>query len=143
MSYRRLRCLVPCALLILIPLSPQAYGSVSINSIEFDNPSLLDLRGNELESAQLGQQVQLSITAHNNEPFGTTYLMVTEVRDQDGITVYLALQNRYLNPLSDYKMASSWTPTEAGIHEVRVFALVSLGEPEILSPVYESRFTIK
>lgn len=132
-----------CALFIFILVSQQAYGSVSINSIEFDDPSLLDIQGNTLETARMGQQVQLSITVHNNEPFGTPYLMVTEVRDQDDITVYLALQNSYLNPLSDYNMASSWIPTETGIYEVRVFALVSLGNPGTLSPVYDSRFTVE
>lgn len=128
---------------MLMLLSQQAHGSIAITSIEFDDPSLLDIQGNPLETASAGQQVLIGVSARNNHNFGQPYLLMTEVRDQNDITVYLALQNSYIDALGDYKMAASWIPTEAGTYTVSVFALVSLEEPQILSPVYDSRFTIE
>ena len=91
----------------------------------------------------MGQQSVIRITARSNAPTEQPYVNIVEVRNGIGITVYLAWQGGTAAPDSDFIMEFSWTPhaecsfpNEAcSNYEIRTFAISSIINPRVLSPV--------
>jgi hypothetical protein len=105
-------------------------------------PSLKDVSGEDITEVTVGQQVVLSTTIQNNANEEVPFVALVEVRDSDGITIFLAWQTGTLNANSDADIGLSWTPEEAGDYTVRTFVISDLASPEILSPVAESEITV-
>jgi hypothetical protein len=120
----------------------QVGGLTGPETTEPSPPSLKDISGNEIDEVGVGQQVVLSTTIQNNNDEPQPFVALIEVRDSDGITVFLAWQTGTLNANGEAEVGLSWTPEEAGDYTVRTFVISELAAPDILSPVAESETTV-
>jgi hypothetical protein len=105
-------------------------------------PRLIDLGGLALSSAPAGQQVVVAINLDNDNAKDVPFVGIIEVRDEDGITTMLRWQTGVLGPNSGLDVAASWVPETPGNYEVRSFVVSNLSNPQILSEVVASMFTI-
>jgi N-acetylneuraminic acid mutarotase len=92
--------------------------------------------GNTLSQAEVGRTVLLSATVANNNITEIQYTSIFEVRDENGVTLYLQWRNGTL-PSGDYTTVVdiSWVPEEIGSYEVRTFLISGFESPQILSPI--------
>jgi hypothetical protein len=65
-----------------------------------------------------------------------------EVRDSDGVTIFLAWQIGQLAGGDRTQVGLSWTPEDQGDYTVRTFVISDLNDPDILSEVSESDVTV-
>ena len=114
----------------------------SINATTPSQPALKDITGSTINEVTTGQQVVLSTDIKNNNNVSQPFAAIVEVRDADGITVYLQWQTGTLNPSSTANVGLSWTPENAGTYSVRTFVISNLANPAVLSPVAESTITV-
>ncbi|MEW6604170.1 MAG: hypothetical protein AB1351_05720 [Thermoproteota archaeon] len=98
-------------------------------------PVLKDMSGNELSAARVGQLTMISTTAVNSHIYDLPFVAIIEVRDEDGVTVYLEWQKGTLDPNSRAEIGISWIPERAGEYEIRTFLVSHLAEPQILTMV--------
>jgi hypothetical protein len=88
------------------------------------------------DKVSLGQQVMISTEFKNPWDWkDQPVVVIIEVRDSDGITVFFGLQSRVLKPDCGAGFGVSWLASEQGNFQVRSFALNSLEIPSLLSPV--------
>jgi hypothetical protein len=93
------------------------------------------ISGDTLVIVTQSTQVILSTTVKNTLTVAQPFVTVVEVRDEDGITVFLAWQTGILNANGETEVGLSWTPEEPGDYEVRVLTLSSITSPQILSEI--------
>lgn len=105
-------------------------------------PALKDAQGNAVSQVLAGQQVVLSTTVKNNEAGATSYAAIVEVRDSNGITVYLNWQTGTLQANGETGIGLSWTPDAPGTYTARVFVLSDLTNPRILSETVTSNINV-
>lgn len=102
----------------------------------------------ELYESRSGQQVVIEHTLTNNslQPFGKPVIAITEVRDNDGFTLFLAFQSLDLAPSETGSIGTSWlVPSDAqsgDVYKVRFFVVTSLSVPEGLTPVFAGEIKI-
>ena len=89
----------------------------------------------------VGQQLVIATTARNDGDKDQEFVPLLEVRDSDGITEYLAWLSGTVKAGGQTEVGIMWTPTNAGEHELRTFAVTGLDEPRILSYVASSQTT--
>lgn len=102
-----------------------------------DEPSVYSMSGEKLKKIQVGQTGAITITVHNPEDRPLEALLLLEVRDGNGITMFLASQRTTIPGIRDYTMHTSWTPdrlcwvSSAGCENylIRTFALSLTEEP--------------
>jgi len=130
-----------------------AYGDTTVSgcpeSEEHDDdhvttapPSAIDITGNHIDVPMVGQQLILSTDVSNNLPQVQPFVTIVEVRDSDGITVFLAFQIGTLNPLGVANVGVSWTPDVEDTYTARTFTVSNLQNPSILSKLAESTITV-
>jgi hypothetical protein len=69
---------------------------------------------------------------------------IIEVRDRNGVTVFLALRSGTLEPSGSTDIGVLWRPDAAGVFELRTFVITSIGEEaELISLVAVSHTTIR
>jgi hypothetical protein len=89
--------------------------------------------GVELAEIKAGQQIVIEHALKNVElePFDKPVIAITEVRDDDGVTNYLAFQTLSLEPGESGGIGVSWlVPDNAqtnDAYQIRFFVLSSLG----------------
>ncbi len=105
-------------------------------------PELRDAQNRPVTQVLAGQQVVLSTTVKNNEAASTPYAAIVEVRDSNGITVYLNWQTGTLAADGSTGIGLSWTPDQPGTYTARVFVLSNLTTPQILSDTVTSTITV-
>jgi len=105
-------------------------------------PSIKDLKGSKLDNVSVGQQVILSTTIANNLDKDQQFAAIIEVRDSSGITVFLAWQTGILNSEDETEVGLSWIPSSAGQFTARTFIISGLDNPQILSGVQKSEFSV-
>lgn len=105
-------------------------------------PVLKDVSGKILTEVTAGSQVVLSTDITNNNDAPQPFAAIVEVRDADGITIYLQWQTGTLNANGTSGIGLSWTPDMPGTYTVRTFVLSSIANPQVLSPVAESTYTV-
>jgi hypothetical protein len=79
---------------------------------------------------------------HNNNDAAQPFVAIVEVRDSNGVTVYLAWQTGMLNAGGQSEVGLSWTPDSSGQYTCRTFILSSLSTPTVLSTVKESNISV-
>lgn len=109
-------------------------------------PSFQDLQEEEIQQTEPGRPVMLHFDVHNNRADTRSGIVVFEVRDSDGFTVYIGWQTITVRPNGDYTMTAywipySWTPSESGEYVIRTFALRGLEGENVgsLSSIFESK----
>jgi hypothetical protein len=105
-------------------------------------PELHDVSGNKLTEVSAGQQVVLTTNVLNKSTSPTPFVALIEVRDDNGVTVYLAWQTGSLNPNGQAQVGLSWTPDVSGNYQVRTFVISDLAHPQVLSEVATSNITV-
>jgi hypothetical protein len=105
-------------------------------------PQVKDITGEDLDEIRAGQQVVLTTTVTNNLDEDLPFVALIEVRDSNGVTMYLAWQTGTLGPNGEIEVGLSFVPDEPGTYAIRTFVISDLSNPEILSIVEESEFTV-
>jgi hypothetical protein len=82
-----------------------------------------------------GGQLGLSTVIENNADIEQSFVALIEVRNESGITVYLAWQSGSLEPSDSTQIEVSWTPEFGGEYEIRTFAINGFAEGNVLSQV--------
>lgn len=84
---------------------------------------------------RVGQEVMVKVLFANNSVNDQHFTAIMEIRNPEGVTIQLESQEGVLPYMIAEGIATSWVPDMPGDYTVRMFALKSLDEPEILSPV--------
>jgi hypothetical protein len=102
-----------------------------------------DLDGKDSVNIRIGQQVILSTTWMNQwETRDRSFVGIFEIRNDQGVTSYLAFQSGFLRPECSTEMGISWLPEEEGHYQVRIFAVTSFDYPLILSTLQTSELSV-
>lgn len=86
-----------------------------------------------VDNVSSNRMVLVSTIVTNNYDKIQPFIAVVEIRDTDGTTLYLQLQKGVLYPLGEVEVAISWIPEQAGMYQIRTFAIDELEDPEPLS----------
>ncbi len=105
-------------------------------------PAVKSVSGQPVTQVLAGSQVVLSTTIKNNLDSSRTYAAIVEVRDSNGITVFLNWQEGTLQANSETGVGLSWTPDQPGTYTTRVFVLSGLTNPQVLSQTVTSTITV-
>ncbi|MEM3161226.1 MAG: hypothetical protein QXJ74_10640, partial [Nitrososphaera sp.] len=125
--------------LLEVPIAPDGATSTTPST-----PQPEDATGNILDEIPVGTQVIISSTITNNANVAQPFAAVAEVRDADGITVFLTWQTGVLPANGHTDVGLSWTPAAPGDYTVKVFVIDSIAStsPTVLSPIAQSTFTV-
>jgi len=105
-------------------------------------PELKDTQGKNVGSASTDQLVIISTTIFENRDAELVYAVIVEVRDKDGVTVYLEFQTGTLDKGDSSEIGISWRPNDVGSYELRAFAITNFTSPEILTGVAISQVSV-
>lgn len=91
----------------------------------------------------IGDSITVSTTITNNNDNPQPFVAIIEVRDRNGVTVFLALRSGTLEPSGSTDIGVLWRPDATGVFELRTFAITSVGDAaELISLVAVSHTTI-
>jgi hypothetical protein len=90
-----------------------------------------------------GKQTMLSLVITNDADHMQQFVELVEVRDTDGVTIFLAWQSGTLGSNSHTQIGISWIPERPGDYAARTFAISNFDNPQVLSQVSESNFSIE
>lgn len=125
------------AIMTMVP----AYAS-SRSSIEMSYLVLQSPLGNAKELVA-GHQLVIFENVTKTDNNVKSFVLIVEVRDPDGITIFLGWQTLALGSIGDGgAVGMSWIPEHAGTYSVRTFALTDIRNPEVLSTVVSSEYQI-
>jgi len=117
-------------------------GASGVGTTAVTAPELQDVTGQEIDEVSAGQQVVLATSVRNNNDAPQPFVALIEVRDDTGVTVFLAWQTGTLPASGQTQVGLSWTPDTSGDYEIRTFVISDLNNPQVLSPVSESNITV-
>jgi N-acetylneuraminic acid mutarotase len=128
---------------------PHAQASSGGSSQPFLTAATTDLvvkdadNGAPLSQANVGMTVVLSATVANNNVTEIQFTSIFEIRDEDGVTIYLRTKDGVLDA-GDYttNVDLFWRPEQVGRYEIRTFLISNFENPIILSSISGADFTI-
>lgn len=107
-------------------------------------PTLYNMAGQAIDSIQVGQQGLLEVSVRNLDPVRErAFVIIVEIREESGVTNYLAYQSNTIAGNASYTMGVSWRPDtvcnypNCNNYVLRSFAISNLANPEVLSVVVE------
>jgi hypothetical protein len=116
---------------------------LATENTEAEAPVTKDFEGNMLENVTVGQQLWLTTEIENNLEVDKAFVVLLEVRDPDGVTIFLQWQTAIVGPNGTVEVALPWIPSASGIYDIRTFVLSGLtNSPEMLSVVKQSQITV-
>lgn len=121
-------------------------SAMSPHQVVILSPPVLELPHPQGSSAiSSGQQVVITINVtHNFGDKDEDLIVLIEVRDEDGVTEYLAWQSGQVQVGDRMEIGVSWIPTHGGFYELRTFAITNDWEnPQVLSVVVTSKVEIR
>lgn len=102
-----------------------------------------DVNGNIIKQAAAGSQVSVQVIINNGcDIVDYPATIALEVRDSEGLTKYLALQQIALEPGHQPRVGFSWTPDKPGDYDVRVFTITSINSTGTLNPVMMHKISV-
>jgi hypothetical protein len=125
---------------LVVPVGVNAGGDVTATTPS--NPVLKDFSNKVITEVTANQQVVLSTDISNNQDTVRPFAAIVEVRDANGITVYLQWQTGTLNAHGSTNVGLSWTPDAPGTYTVRTFVVNSIANAAALSPIASSTITV-
>jgi hypothetical protein len=134
--------------MILVATPLAAHQSV-ILLITQTPPFFVSLNGDRITTVNVGQQIMVSTSfAYPYQEGGdqksqVPFVGFIEVRNENGVTQSLSYQSTVIDLRSNLTMGASWVPEESATHVARVFAVRSLANAEVLTPVDESYIDVK
>jgi hypothetical protein len=123
-------------------ISLRGFGDSS-GLVTLFSPIAMDSNLNELDTAPVGQQLILSTMLANTKDIESEYVLLTEVRNETGVTVFLDSRWGKLLSGRDTEIRHIWTPAELGTFELRSFLMSADCFPEILTPVNIGKVVVK
>lgn len=108
---------------------------VSGMSIVIPPAIITDNEGNSLEVITVGKQVTISRSFSTIIESPKQFLALFEIRDSDGVSVYIAWHTGIANPKDNIVVGISWMPEEVGDYDIRTFLISNWTNPEVLSVV--------
>lgn len=98
-------------------------------------PELKDLRTNPASDFRSPYRM-ITTEITNNEDYDIPLVVFLEIRDTNGLTLYLVYHILEVNASGRSEVGSSWQlPQEQGDYELRTFAISNFTKPEILTGV--------
>lgn len=106
-------------------------------------PDVYDIGGKKLsETVVLGRQLLLSANFTNDSSQPKPSVAIFEVKDSEGVVVYLAWQDSEIPPSSSKLVGVSWLPASTGMYEIEIFHLPNLINPGIIYGFGDAQVTI-
>jgi hypothetical protein len=105
-------------------------------------PALANVDGSSVAEVTEGQQVVITSNVKNNDEQPRPATVIVEVRNEDGITVYLQWQTATIAANGEIQVGLSWIPENSGDYTIRTFVISDLTNPMILSEVVTSEVTV-
>ena len=109
------------------PTEP-AEEKVSLSRLTF-----VDQTGGRLRDITVGQQVMIQARLSSNIETTEEIAYISQVKDEEGITVALSWITGTLAPEQEFELAVSWIPDVPGEYTAEVFVWKSIKDPEPLS----------
>ncbi|MEM2141190.1 MAG: CAP domain-containing protein [Nitrososphaera sp.] len=125
-------------ILSLAPVAVAEVGDLALKDLK-----LFDTNNNSVESIDIDSLAYLSVSLHNNKSVMLPYIVVFEIRDENGYTSSIKWQKGELPSSITTFARISWTPDSSGMFVVRVFAVSDFEEPIVLSDVISRTIEIK
>lgn len=130
-------------------LAQASSGGSDSTDQPFLTPATTDLvvrdadTGAPLSQSNVGRTVVLSATVANNNITALPFTSIFEVRDEEGVTIYLRWKDGNLEA-GDFttRVELFWIPEQVGNYEIRTFLLSGFEQPMILSTISGADFTI-
>ena len=123
----------------------QVSFGLSLPSLDVSRPVFVNDHGETTNHARPGQQVMISLSVQNNIYLDEAkpLVIILDMRDQNGVTTYLAWQSAKVAPNATYNAGFSWIvpydPMAGGTYSARTFAITGFGNDSLaLSNVFES-----
>lgn len=112
-----------------------------IDATDVTVPVITSVAGNS--SFTNGTSLTLSTSLANRNEESQPFVIFIEVRDDRGVTIFLALQSGTLEPNGSTEIGALWLPDKPGTFEIRTFAINESNETsEPLSKVVEAEITV-
>jgi len=125
-----------------------AYG-LSLPSLDLSRPVFVNPDGETINQAASGQQIMIMLSIRNDIYIDEVkpLVIIFEMRDQYGVTTYLAWQSTKVAPNDTYTAGISWIvpydSADGTTFSARTFAITELGNgAQALSNVFESNIAV-
>jgi hypothetical protein len=105
-------------------------------------PIVHDINGNVIQDSTVGQTIVISNNFTNTRDTEVAFILLIEVRDESGITQYIAWQSGTASPMRTKMMGVSWTPNSPGVYPIRTFPISNLTSPQVLGTVEIAQHTV-
>jgi hypothetical protein len=105
-------------------------------------PLVHDMNGNAVLNSTVGQTMIISKNFTNGNDVKIDFVLLIEVRDENGVTQFLAWQTGSASPKSTKTMGVSWTPNSAGEYHIRTFPISNLINPQVLGSVETTQHSV-
>jgi hypothetical protein len=108
------------------------------------NPKVLDLSGNEIqdELIPIGGQVTVSIRYPNYKDEAQFSIVIIEIRDSEGVTIFLAWQSNTTPISGAAEVGVSWTPPMSGDYQIRAFQISNWTNPISLEAIGTTKIKV-
>jgi hypothetical protein len=93
---------------------------------------IYDLSGNRIQTAIAGQPIVIPKNFTNSQGEEREITFLFEVRDEAGITVFLAWQTATVEPMNTKTASVSWATDIPGVYQARMFVISNLTNPQVL-----------
>jgi hypothetical protein len=99
--------------------------------------------GAEVTAGNVGKAIGLQATVKNVDVVSKPFTAVFKVKDEAGVTIYIAWISGTLAPGQELTPGVSWTPDKSGNYTVEVMVFKSLAEPTPFSDVISTTLTVR
>jgi hypothetical protein len=113
-----------------------------VGTVTSSDPKMKDATGMQLPSAKVGKLVVLSTAVLNDKKEEISFVSFIEVRNEDGVTVYLQWGMGSAISSGSTEIGLSWTPEKTGKYELRTFAISNFTRPQLVTTVSHSDATV-
>jgi hypothetical protein len=135
---RSVALLIPIVLAILLAGALEFASAKSFATKLYIAQLAVKSTNNETTAiASTNQQLNISgiisgLTTHNRYA-GISYIAICEIRDADGVTIYLEIQSGTLDENEQAAIDFLWQPRIAGNYEIRTIGISDFDNPELLT----------
>jgi len=118
-------------------------GVPLIQRISQEVTFISDSFGVQILEPTINQQLQIVGIITNNQNYDQIFSYIIQVKDEDGIVIYLSWIQGELTSNQSLDLSQSWTPTAAGNYSIETFVWNSLEDQTPLSPKSSSSHIIQ
>ena len=104
-----------------------------IERVPISNPAVVDLSGNQLFFASVGQQIQITAHLESVQNRDQDFIYLVQIHDEDGVIKHLSWITGSLGAGNAFMPVQSWLPDAVGTYTVTMFVWESLANPVALS----------